>query len=378
MKTMIAAVVFSLLGWSLAEAIGSGAAAGPIDMRTLTPQYQDADGNWLIGVAPGYSQSVTSTSLTITGQPFQSNTVFTHNFTNFPLLDGDFTASVSVDLTPGAGGFFNPSKPTNYFGVGFLYGEGVHGNYGTSFGNVNTPNIPSSSNHMDFTLARSGDTFTAYASFGGPYVNVYSLTGPSIPGQILIDIGAFGATGVDVPETTTFHNLVAINSVTSELVGLTGGTPDNPIPLPATPVSSISGGIGDGFPDSDFYSFYWKGGALAVSVGVPDAANLTSPPSYLFDLCDGTTCNDILQQIVADESNDWAGELGGDLAAGYYTVGIIEQSSANDPNFFFRFETPLSQIAIVPEPSIWGMMLIGFAGLGYAGYRRARGSRAAA
>ena len=31
----------------------------------------------------------------------------------------------------------------------------------------------------------------------------------------------------------------------------------------------------------------------------------------------------------------------------------------------------------VPEPSTWAMMLIGFAGLGFAGYKRARGRRAA-
>ena len=31
----------------------------------------------------------------------------------------------------------------------------------------------------------------------------------------------------------------------------------------------------------------------------------------------------------------------------------------------------------VPEPSTWAMMLIGFAGLGYAGYRRARVAQAA-
>jgi uncharacterized membrane protein len=31
----------------------------------------------------------------------------------------------------------------------------------------------------------------------------------------------------------------------------------------------------------------------------------------------------------------------------------------------------------VPEPSTWAMMLLGFAGLGYAGYRRARAGRAA-
>ena len=31
----------------------------------------------------------------------------------------------------------------------------------------------------------------------------------------------------------------------------------------------------------------------------------------------------------------------------------------------------------VPEPSAWAMMLLGFAGLGYAGYRRARAGNAA-
>jgi hypothetical protein len=28
--------------------------------------------------------------------------------------------------------------------------------------------------------------------------------------------------------------------------------------------------------------------------------------------------------------------------------------------------------SVVPEPSTWAMMLMGFAGLGFAGYRRAR------
>jgi hypothetical protein len=35
------------------------------------------------------------------------------------------------------------------------------------------------------------------------------------------------------------------------------------------------------------------------------------------------------------------------------------------------------EVDAVPEPSTWGMMLVGFAGLGYAGYRRAKEPRAA-
>jgi hypothetical protein len=32
---------------------------------------------------------------------------------------------------------------------------------------------------------------------------------------------------------------------------------------------------------------------------------------------------------------------------------------------------------VIPEPSTWAMMLIGFAGLGFAGYRRATRASAA-
>jgi hypothetical protein len=54
----------------------------------------------------------------------------------------------------------------------------------------------------------------------------------------------------------------------------------------------------------------------------------------------------------------------GPLGAGQYSVWVED-----DKPFSYDFSF---KIAAVPEASTWAMMLIGFAGLGYAGYRRAR------
>ena len=76
--------------------------------------------------------------------------------------------------------------------------------------------------------------------------------------------------------------------------------------------------------------------------------------------------------------------------------GISLATSAGDINIFYLNGAPgvtnsvenpggglvaLSpadlSVAAVPEPSTWAMMLLGFVGLGFAGYRRARTGRAA-
>jgi hypothetical protein len=94
----------------------------------------------------------------------------------------------------------------------------------------------------------------------------------------------------------------------------------------------------------------------------------TAPTSFEFELCGGTSCvSDVLQEVVADSADGWQNALSGDLSAGYYTVGIIEDG-AGDPQYNFTFATPLT--ASVPETSTWAMMLLGFAGFGYVGYRR--------
>jgi PEP-CTERM motif len=56
-----------------------------------------------------------------------------------------------------------------------------------------------------------------------------------------------------------------------------------------------------------------------------------------------------------------------DLTFGYTLV-------ADGPGGF-GFDFAVGGVAPAPEPSTWAMMLLGFASLGYAGYRRAREPR---
>jgi hypothetical protein len=60
------------------------------------------------------------------------------------------------------------------------------------------------------------------------------------------------------------------------------------------------------------------------------------------------------------------------------TIGEYTTSGAtvDAPLISFSFEEPtgLAMGPSVPEPSTWAMMLLGFVGLGYAGFRRARGN----
>jgi hypothetical protein len=43
---------------------------------------------------------------------------------------------------------------------------------------------------------------------------------------------------------------------------------------------------------------------------------------------------------------------------------------------YYNIQGDATVSAAVPEPSTWAMLLLGFAGLGYAGYRRAKTSPA--
>jgi hypothetical protein len=230
-----------------------------------------------------------------------------------------------------------------------------------------------------FDVVRSGSTLNVYASAGGPYVNLVTLVGDSVLGGAEFDVGAFGDPGIAESTTTTFNNFYITGTAGSTLTDLAGGPASNPTMLPATPVGSLSGDIGGlNEPTSGFYLFYWKGREFEASVGVPEAEGLLNPPSYSFEICAGIACVSPLSTTIADSGNSWSSSLSGDLIAGFYTIGITDLGPFTDPQYTITFDTPINQIAGTPELTTWTMMLLGFAGLGFAYHRVSSKSAASA
>jgi PEP-CTERM motif len=105
------------------------------------------------------------------------------------------------------------------------------------------------------------------------------------------------------------------------------------------------------------------GGPQAIAPGTNDfsiflnLANLSKP-----------------QFIPCSASGASCGAANGDPA--FILAGFTRSGADFDKSIWFA-TTAESEVAAVPEPSTWAMMLAGFAGLGFVGYRRAREPRAA-
>jgi hypothetical protein len=125
--------------------------------------------------------------------------------------------------------------------------------------------------------------------------------------------------------------------------------------------------------------------AEGAITGLPASPTFTqvatsSPPGCAVSC--GTFTNTGLQGTWSGTSNHYAGPLTFDIAR------ITTSDFVNNVAGFMAAVDALGpkgtgeiagtgSIVSTPEPSTWAMMLIGFAGLAYAGYRKAKSARAA-
>ena len=212
-----------------------------------------------------------------------------------------------------------------------------------------------------------GGNELAFAKIG----NVYTLL--DVPKSIYATPSVTDATGVNDSgaivgyigdsNTSTFSGFLATpNGGAATDIALSGGGASNPVSLPLTEISSISGAIGGGV-SSQFYSFNWTGGQFSATLSLTGAA---SNIPYAMELCSGGTCDTILMTTKLSATNPTdalTGTLTDTLAAGTYTIGLIEKQPGTDPAFTLSFNTPVSG---TPEPTTWSLMILGVGGMGAA------------
>ena len=78
---------------------------------------------------------------------------------------------------------------------------------------------------------------------------------------------------------------------------------------------------------------------------------------------DAASSNDFLPSTATlNNADEFTVTVGDGVSPAYLSTLVIDVTTAG------------SVTPAVPEPSTWALMLLGFAGLGFAGYRRSRGA----
>lgn len=188
--------------------------------------------------------------------------------------------------------------------------------------------------------------------FGVVFENEQTSSNAGVPGAIAFD-------------QVTHLTFTTGNAAPVQVVSVPGGSVSHPVQLSGTGIAEIDGSIeGDG--SAEFYGFSWAGGAFTVDASVTGA---NANASYDFILYGP---NGEVADVVLDAADSFMAPIDeAAMAAGDYAIGLVA-NSANDPEFSIVFDTPVSGgggARVVPEPSTWAMLLIGFAGLGFAGLR---------
>ena len=155
---------------------------------------------------------------------------------------------------------------------------------------------------------------------------------------------------------TTFTDATVVLTMTNNTTNVTTSGPGE-FENVGTVTVSVGGGSPVTFTDSTrVFSSQSVSTVGFEDLAVADILDSVSASFATYDL--KTSIGPIVGSSEFDPSSSFA-----------TTGGAFVLTSAGDATF-------TAATTAIPEPSSWAMMLIGFAGLGYAGYRRARAAHA--
>jgi hypothetical protein len=236
------------------------------------------------------------------------------------------TITVPGEGAPGSNSAIVSMTLNDYHGPSNLYGQTPHQTdwnqgYAAATGFFGVP--PPS--NKGFSITGADATFNLLSSDPNPLTGIY------------------------------FADYVTLPASSKFVKALQGGPLSNPVLLPAGMTGSITGDISGADAPQDYYGFDWSGGVFQTTATITAANPLAT---FSFDLTG--LSNSVSESLTLDSSNGFSQLMSLDLPAGEYEIGL-QTTSPYDPHYTLVFNTP---VGAVPEPSSWGLMLLGVGGLG--------------
>jgi PEP-CTERM motif len=197
------------------------------------------------------------------------------------------------------------------------------------------------------------------------------FNGPGVSGSLVLTVGtttdtkysdALEITGVSGIFTDTNAGLDIVDATVGPLLPINFATPDSTNHLAPHDFSKFA--VASGLPSmSDgvvtYDNLYWPGGAPPTASDFDEAGGVLDIYGLAFSIGGG---------VVVDLFNNGVSPTTGVNYGGY---GVVVATSAKALDY-------VAGGVVTPEPSTWAMMMLGFAGLAFAGYRASRKAAAIA
>jgi hypothetical protein len=126
-------------------------------------------------------------------------------------------------------------------------------------------------------------------------------------------------------------------------------------------------GVGKSLTKNDFH-FTTLGYEAVIPAGKQDGFG-----NFLYGVnhtADGTSTSDIMFSVLGIDFTDFVKSVDGKPSV-FFTIDVLgANGNSGLIGSAFSGDGINAQVAAVPEPSTWAMMILGFAGVGFMAYRR--------